>query len=154
MAPTLSEILRRFLPAVAPGPAGPVGVPADRVGEAEAELAAVFAALEPAVGDAQRLREQAQADADRRRQQGAGEAGWIMAEARARLDAVRAEAVSAGLAALDEERASLEREARAEVERVRRVAAARLPEVVAEVIAGVWTTAGLPPDMATQVRRG
>ena len=68
-----------------------------------------------------------------------------MADARSRLDAVRAEAYSAHLAALDEERAKLDSETREEADRVRDVAAARLANLVAQVLDGVWATAGLPP---------
>ena len=67
MARTLGDILRRFRPAVAPGPAAPAGVPADRVAEAEAELAVVFAALAPTVAEATRLVEEATTEAERRR---------------------------------------------------------------------------------------
>jgi len=145
VASTLSQILRRFRPAVAPGPAGPAGVPADRGAEAEAELAAVFAALEPSVADARRVREEARADAGRRRRHGLEEAERIVAEARNRLDAVRAEAASAQLAALDAERATLEGNARAEVDRVERLAEARVPDLVAQVVARVRMTGGPLP---------
>ncbi|MFI5100658.1 MAG: hypothetical protein ACHQE5_09125, partial [Actinomycetes bacterium] len=58
------------------------------------ELAVVFAALEPVLADARREREEARADADRRRRQGLEDAERIVADARSRLDAVRAEAAS------------------------------------------------------------
>ncbi len=154
MARTLSDILRRFRPTVAPGPAGPAGVPADRLQEAEAELAPVFAALESAVGDARGRREQAQADEDRLRRQGVDEAERILTEARGRLDAVRAEAASTGLAALDEQRSRLEAEARAEARRVHDVAEARLPEVVVRVVGRVWATGGLPSGAPGRVGPG
>ena len=153
MATTLSQILRRFRPAVAPGPAGPAAVPADRVAEVEAELAGVFAALEPAVTAAREVRERAGGDADRRRQQGVEEAERIVAAARARLDAVRAEAASAGLSALDAERAALDADARAEVERVRQVADERLGGLLSEVLAEVWATAGPSTATAADVGR-
>ena len=153
VARTLSEILRRFRPAVAPGPAGPAGVPADRVAEARAELADVFVALEPAVTAARQMRERARADADRRRQQGVEQAERIRAEARGRLDAVRAEAASVHLAALDVDRAALEADARSEAERVQQVIGARLPRVVAQVIAQVWDTGGLPATTAAVAPR-
>lgn len=144
VARTVSDILRRFRPAVAPGPAAPAGVPVDRVAEAEAELAAVFAALEPAVAEAQAMRGRAGRDAAERRRAAAEEAERIVADARASVDAVRAAAAAARLAALDEERAALDEEARVEAERVARVAGERLPAIVARVVEGVWATAGLP----------
>jgi hypothetical protein len=48
------------------------------------------------------------------------------------------------IAALDGARAALEAEAKAEVERVRRIAATPTGEIVAHVVAGVWATAGVP----------
>jgi hypothetical protein len=138
MARALSDILRRFRPAVAPGPAGPAGVPADRVAEAAEELAGVFVALEDAVGEARAIRDEAHAAADRDRRQGAADAAAILADARARLEAVRAEAASSHLAELDAERAAIEAGARAEAERVGRVSEDRLPALVAKVVAGVW----------------
>lgn len=145
MPRTLSDILRRYRPTVAPGPASPAGVPADRVAEAAAELAVVFVELEPTVEEAERVREQARAEAAHRRLRAVEEADRVVADARSRLDAVRAEAYSAHLAALDKERAKLEGETREEADRVRNVAAARLAKVVAQVVDGVWATAGLPP---------
>ena len=145
MARRLSDILRRFRPAVVPGPAGPAGVPVDRVAQAEAELAAVFAALEPAMGEAARARERGRADAERRRKESIEEADRIVAAARARVDAERARAASMQLAAIDADRARLTAEADAEAERIRQTAAARLPGLVEEIVAAVWATAGVLP---------
>ena len=142
----LADILRRFRPAVAPGPAAPAGVPADRVMEAEAELAVVFAALGPAVTEASALVEQARVDADRRRQAGVEEAQRIVDGARARLDSVRAEAANARLAESGAERAALEAETSAEIERTREFAAGRLPGLVGAVLGGIWATADPGPS--------
>jgi hypothetical protein len=143
LARTLSDILRRFRPAVAPGPAGPVGVPADRVALAEAELAEVFAAIESAVREGRRVREQANADSDCRRRRAAEQAERIAADARARADAVRADAAARGLEMLDDEKSRIEREARAEAARVQARADERMSEVVARVLDEVRATAGL-----------
>jgi len=145
MARTLGDILRRFRPSVAPGPAAPAGVPADRTVEAEAELAVVFAALQPAVTEAATLAEQARVEADRRRQAAIEEAQHIVDDARARLESVRAQAASTRLAALDAERAALEAQTRTEVERVGDLAAAHLAGLVAAVLGRIWATAGLAP---------
>jgi len=146
MARTLADILRRFRPAVAPGPAAPAGVPADRVMEAEAELAVVFAALGPALTEASTLVEQARADADHRQQAGVEEAQRIVGDARARLESVRAEAASKRLAELDAEKAALEAQTDAEVERVGQLAATRVLSLVSAVLDGIWATAGLGPS--------
>jgi len=145
MARTLGDILRRFRPSVAPGPAAPAGVPADRTVEAEAELAVVFAALRAAVAEAATLAEQARVEADRRRQAAVEEAQRIVDDARARLESVRAEAASARLAALDAERVALEAQTRTDIERVGELAAAHLAGLVAAALGGIWATAGLPP---------
>ncbi len=137
MARTLSDILRRFRPAVAPGPAGPAGVPADRVAEAAAELAVVFDALASTTAEVRARREEAAEDAERLRRQAAAEASGIVADARGRREAMRAEAASARLTALDADRAALETEARAEADRVRGVAEERLPGLVERVLAQV-----------------
>jgi hypothetical protein len=128
-------------------------VPADRVAEAGAELAGVFAALEPAVVAAREVRERAISDADRRRQRGAEAAERIVADARAGVDAVRAEAASGRLAVLETERAALEADARAEVERVRKLADERLAGVLEEVLAEVWATGGISAATTSDVRR-
>jgi hypothetical protein len=125
-----------------------VGVPADRAQEAAAELAVVFAALEPAHAAAQRVRDEGRADADARRREAMQEAERIVADARALTPSVRAEAAFLRLAELDEARAKLDVEASAEVERVRRTAELHMPEVVALVVETVWATAGLSPPSA------
>lgn len=154
MAPTVRDILRRFRPAVAPGPAAPAGVPADWVAEAETELAAVFTALAPTQADARRVVAEARADAARAAEAAAEEANGILDAARTRLEAVRLEAASAHLAALDSERAAVDAAARAEAGRIRDVAARRLPELVDEVLDEVWGIAGLAAGTrATRARR-
>jgi len=152
MARTLGDILRRFRPAVAPGPAAPAGVPADRVAEAEAELAVVFAALAPTVAEATRLVEEATTEAERRRHAAHQEAQRMLGDATARLDAVRSATTTARLAELDASRAALEAATRAEVGRLALVAEECLPGLVAVVIARVWETAGLAPP--ERVRTG
>ena len=150
MARSPSDILRRFRPAVAPGPAGPAGVPADRAAEKEAELGVVFAALASDVAAARHEVDVARADASSRAQKAAEEASAILARARGDLDAVRAEAARPVLSALDAERTRIEAEARVEVERVGRVSEARIPDIVDQVVAAVWSTA----DLSTGASRG
>lgn len=145
MARTLSDILRRFRPAVAPGPAGPAGVPADRSAEAEAELAIVFEALAPTVQAAQQLRDRAQTEADHRRREAIQEAERLIADARGQLDAVRAEAAASRLTTVDETRARLDREAHDAAGALTTRAEARLSDVVARVVGEIRATGGLPP---------
>jgi hypothetical protein len=148
VARTLSDILRRFRPAVAPGPAGPAGVPADRVAEAEAELAVVFEALAPTVQEAQQLRGQAKSEADHRRHAAVEEAEHLIADARGHLDAVRADAAASQLATVDETRGRLEREAHDSAGALTTRAETRLPGVVARVVGEIRAAAGLPRSPA------
>ena len=143
-ARNLAEILRRFRPTTAPGPAGPAGVPADRARESESELASVFSALQPALTEAARLRDDARIEGDRRRRASVEDAQRVISDARDRLDTVRAEAASARLAQLDEERTQLRDGVMTEADRVRTTVDAHLAALVAEVVAGVWATA-VPP---------
>ena len=153
MARNLGDILRRFRPSVAPGPAAPAGVPADRVAEAEAELAVVLAALAPAIVEGRPRVAQARTDADDRRQAGIADAQSIVEVARAQSQAVRAEAAAARLAELDADRTRLEAEARGEVDRVGTAVAAHLPTLIDAVVAGVWATAGMEPGGAVSAER-
>lgn len=139
-----SEILRRFRPAAAPGPAGARGVPADRVAEAEAELAAVFIALAPTIRAARGMVEQATAQAAERRRRGGEEAHALLAQARRSLEAVRAEAAAQAVASAEEELRQAEAAAAAEVERIQEAAATRLPALVERVVACVIATPGPP----------
>jgi hypothetical protein len=145
---TLSDILRRFRPAATPGPAAPAGVPVDRVHEAAAELAPVFAALQPSVVAAADALTAARAEAERRERAATEEAERIVADAQARVPAVQAEAAADEVAALDEQCAALERDAREEASRVHAVATAHRPPLVASLVARVWTAAGLEPAAA------
>lgn len=61
------DFLERFRPAGTPGALAARGVPADRVAELAAELAPVFALLEPVQQQSAAIRARAQAEADQRR---------------------------------------------------------------------------------------
>jgi len=143
MARSLGDILRRFRPAVTPGPAAPSGVPVDRAAEAEAELAPVFAALAPAVAEARRILDDAQAGADRRRRAAAETVQETLAAGRAGLEAERADAASRRLGDATTDRAAFETAAAAEAVRVTTAAEDRLAGLVAAVIDAVWATAGI-----------
>ncbi|MDR6864782.1 hypothetical protein [Phycicoccus sp. 3266] len=76
--PRVRDLLLRFRPTGAPGPAGPSGVPVDRTGELAAELATVLAALAATEEECTALVEE-----------GRREAGARRAHAAARADAMR-----------------------------------------------------------------
>jgi len=146
VARNLGDILRRFRPAVAPGPAAPSGVPVDRVAEAEAELAPVFAALRPAIAESQRIVDDGRADADGRLRTAAERAQATLDDARAHIEAARAEAATHRLGQEASARASLKAASSTEVARVVALAEERLPGLVAKVVDAVWATAGLEEE--------
>jgi hypothetical protein len=77
--PYIREFLYRLRPAGAPGPAGPVGVPADRRADAEQELAEIFTALAATEAECAKIRSRADLEAQHRverAQRMAGSVGW------------------------------------------------------------------------------
>jgi flagellar biosynthesis/type III secretory pathway protein FliH len=131
-----------------PGPIGPIGgflerfrrttgMPA-RVGdEAAVELAPVFAVLDAFEREAQELRDRSSRMAAQRLHEAEEEAAALAAEARARADQERGDALKAGLRAADVEIAELLAAAEAEARAIRRRGEERLPALVAEVVARV-----------------
>lgn len=91
---TWRDYLQRFRPAGVAGAAAPAGVPADRVEEASAELAPVFDLLADTERQLTALREQGLAGARHRLDRANARAAGIVASARDRAEAVRAEAAA------------------------------------------------------------
>jgi len=132
-------------------------VPVDWAAEAEAELAVVFAALEGAAADAAATVEQTRTDGELRRQAGLEEAQRIVSRARAEIDAIRSEAAANSLGELDTERAALDAATQTEVDRLRAVVEARIPTLVAAVLAQLWGAGGPEPtgnDVAVREQTG
>jgi len=131
--PRISDLLDRFRPAGAPGPAA-AGVPADRRAAAEDELSPVFTALAEVERECGALREAADAAAEECTAWAAGEAAALLR--RAREDAVveRAQTAARSRTAGEDELAGLL--ARAEEEAAAAVPAQRLPELVAALTGG------------------
>lgn len=88
--PSARDLLQRFRPAGAPGPATATGVPADRVAERAAELEPVFESLRSTTDDVARIRQEAVAEAEHRREQAREQAVSRVADARLEADAIRA----------------------------------------------------------------
>jgi hypothetical protein len=78
--PPLRDFLTRFRPAGSPGAAARAGVPADRSGELEAEVAPVLARLDDTEAEHERLIAQARREAEQ-----------IVATARSAADAIAAD---------------------------------------------------------------
>jgi len=135
--PRISDLLDRFRPAGAPGPAAPAGVPADRRTAAEDELAPVFTALADVERDCMALVDDARVAAEERTARAAREAAALVRQARDDGTAIRAETAARLRAAGEEELAELRARAEAEAAVVRARAAERLPELVGRVVAHV-----------------
>jgi len=134
-----SSILDRFRPAGAPGPAGPVGVPATGEQGPAVELAPVFAALAPDVESAGQMVQEARREADGTLSDALAEAAAIRARARADEGAERARAaarVEQEAAARDAELLALARKEADELEQAR---TALLPGAVRKVMERLWS---------------
>ena len=152
--PTIRDLLNRFRPAGAPGPAGGAGVPADRVAARSAELESVFARLADAQPAATRIRSDAAERAHDRRKDGAEAAGRIVAEARGRADAVRAEANARARGAAETAAAEVLDRARADAALLHDRVADRLEEYVGIVVGAALREADVGTADPVQLRRG
>jgi flagellar biosynthesis/type III secretory pathway protein FliH len=128
------DLLDRFRPAGAPGPAGAAGVPADRRESAATELAPIFAALAEVEQECDRLRQAAAQAAEQRRAAAAEQARAIVARARNEAGAERAAAAARVREDMAAELAQLAASAAAEADEVRRRSDQRLPQLLAEVV--------------------
>ncbi len=135
--PRVSDLLDKFRPAGAPGPAGTVGVPGDRRAAAEAELAPVFAAIEDVERVCARLRNSSRSAADERIRTGTAEAELLIARAHQDAEAERAAAAARVRGPAADELAAIHAQAEKAADLVRRRAAERLPRLVAKVTAHV-----------------
>jgi vacuolar-type H+-ATPase subunit H len=128
------NILDRFRPLGAPGPAGPAGVPAvDDQGPA-AELAPVFAALAADVEAARKLVEEARQEADDERSRAREKVAAIIAQARISAEAERAGAAARVEQVASEQDARLLEQAGREARELEEAGAVLLPATVRRVI--------------------
>jgi len=141
-----SEFLRRFRLHVVPGAPTAVPAPADRGTELEAEVAPVFAALEETQRRAAAIVQAAEHQAAAARARGAAHGERVVADARAGRAAARASASERRLGDADRERERVLAAGRAEVDRVARRAAERMPAAVEDVVRRVLAQAGALPE--------
>jgi flagellar biosynthesis/type III secretory pathway protein FliH len=145
--PGFRDLLSRFRPAAAPGPAGAAGVPTDRRDAVAAELAPVFAALAEVEQECDRLRRAARLAASAREATAAEQARVMIARARDQAAADRAAAAVRVREAAAAELAQLAASTEAAAEEVRRRSAQRLPGLVASVVERVRAElAALDPE--------
>jgi len=133
--PKVRDILDRFRPAGPPGAASTVGVPADRLAGAEAELAPVFAALAEAERRCADTRERAEREAGRRTAQAHRMAAAIVTRARSQERAERAATAAGALAAAEAESARLSADSHQAAAKLRAEGERRLPALVDLVVA-------------------
>jgi vacuolar-type H+-ATPase subunit H len=129
-----SNILDRFRPAGAPGPAGPVGVPATGEQGPAVELAPVFAALGADVESCRRMVDEARRDADRALSSAREQAVAIIARARLDEGAERARAAARVEQAASAQDARLLARARKDADDLERSRTALLPGMVRTVM--------------------
>jgi vacuolar-type H+-ATPase subunit H len=126
----IRDILRRFRPAGAPGPATGAGVPVDHLAEIGTELAPILALLVDTREQAAGIRQAAEVEARRRIAEADQASARMLAEAHARAAAARAEAFTAGRAEADRAGAATMTAARREAGLIRARARSRLSDYV------------------------
>jgi len=134
-----SNILDRFRPAGAPGPAGPVGVPAFGEQGPAAELAPVFEALAADVEACQTMVNQARQEADSALSGAREQAVAIMAQARLDEGGERARAAARVERAASARDDLLLARAREDADDLERTRTALLPGTVRKVMDRLWS---------------
>ena len=147
--PRARDLLARFRPVGAPGPAAPAGVPVDRVAELDRELQPVFDVLAATEDEALRIRATAAAEARRRAAAAAEQAQAIVDAARRDAEVRRAEAAAAVLHQGELEAAASRSAAEREAAELTARAQHRLPDLVAQVVDAVRRTAEAPIGSAS-----
>ncbi|QIZ38699.1 hypothetical protein [Saccharopolyspora sp. ASAGF58] len=138
----------RFRSAGTPGAAVRPGVPVDRVAEASAELAPVFALLEDAEAEAERICARGREEAAQIRQQAQAQAEAIIADANLRAEAVRADVVAEARRVVERESESAATLANETAARLRDRARGRMPVLVDRAVSAALVTLGEPSERA------
>lgn len=129
----LGELLERFRHTATPGPpAAAGGVPGDLAADLQSELRPLLAALDAVEDEARTLVDAAAAEAATVRELAAGDVARILDEARSEAARARAAPLSRET---DDEAPRILASARAEAADVHRRARARIPGLVARVVA-------------------
>jgi hypothetical protein len=129
-----AEFLRRFRPAGTPGAAARAGVPVDRAAEAAGELEPVLALLAEVESATAEIRERARLDAVELGDLGRARVAGLVAEAHARAEAERADAVALARVRGDAESTRLADQAQRQAATRRELAERRMPGYVARVV--------------------
>jgi vacuolar-type H+-ATPase subunit H len=132
--PPLRDFLTRFRPAGSPGAAARAGVPADRSGELEAEVAPVLARLDDTEAEHERLIAQARRDAEQIVADARSAADAITADAAQRAETVREQAAQQVMIAARKQAASTTQVATQQAAQTRELARQRMPALVSCVV--------------------
>jgi hypothetical protein len=130
----LRDFLDRFRPAGTPGPAGAVGIPADRWADAQEELAPLFSALADVERRCTAIRETAKRTATRQAAQSQRMAATIVTRARSQAVSERAGAAVGGQASAQAEQQAMNAEADKAVAQMRAAALQRMPLLVDQIL--------------------
>jgi hypothetical protein len=147
------DFLDRFRPAGAPGAAARAGVPADRAAELAAEVEPVLALLDGTYAECQQIIAAARQDADRITAESQAEVAAIGQEGGRQARTARDEAAAEVLAQARAQAQAAAADAAEQAHHIRRLAARRLPVLVATAaglvqagLTGAAGTAGGPPS--------
>jgi vacuolar-type H+-ATPase subunit H len=133
--PPLRDFLMRFRPAGSPGAAAArAGVPADRSGELEAEVAPVLARLDDTEAERERLIAQARRDAEQIVAAARSAAGAIAADAAQRAETVRERAGQEVVAAARKQSTRTTQVAAQQAAQIRELARQRTPALVSQIL--------------------
>jgi hypothetical protein len=135
--PRARDFLARFRPVGTPGAAASAGVPADRVVEAAAELEPLFAMLADTEAKAEGIRASADQLIAENHRLAAERATEVLAQARLRADADRADASANARAVADQEAAQELAAAEDKAARIQESANELIEVHVAEIVAAV-----------------
>ncbi len=144
--PTSRGFLERFRPSGTPGAAARGGVPADRVGERSAELAALFDLLAPTEAEAALVRARALEEAERRLVGSAARVARRRAEAVELAEEARRAAAEQVAAVADTEVVTIAQAAEEDVARIRQHAEQVTPRFARRVLTGLAADFGLDPS--------
>jgi vacuolar-type H+-ATPase subunit H len=132
--PPLRDFLTRFRPAGSPGAAARAGVPADRSGELESEVAPVLALLDDTQAERDRLITQARHEAEQIVAAARSAAGAIAADAAQRAETAREQAARQVMTAARRQAARTADQARHQAAQVSELARQRMPALVSRAI--------------------
>ncbi len=131
----LSRYLRRFRRMVAPpGRPGLRAVPSDGPKDTSAELASIIREIDEIAAEAEAIRDEAERSANERQAAARDDAEAVIEKASQQAEVARAGAAAERAEASEQEIASLESDAKAEVDRIAAVSEERMARLVDQIV--------------------